>query len=545
MSYFIKVIINIYMFSKKIRYPILILFLIIFSNENNLKDAVYVIMHKNKYIIFENNDIKLSINSKTEKFTNFRINRVSYNSSYSFIKNIKYNKYLSISNTNFDAQISKSKNIDDLKQWTFLNVQENNFKILNKNDCYLIVYKDNLKCKKISLEEATTFLITMLYEEVKFDSYNNFLVNKEPIDVIIKYIDLMDPELNRTGIHQLKKDIDNEELKYSVRSILTNIPWVRYIFILMPNKKVKYFKDYSLIQKKIKYINDKDFLGFDSANSYSFQFRYYNLKKYGISDNFIVMDDDYFIGSPLKKTDFFYVENGKVVPAIITSTFLEIDKYSCEEKCKFFKYTIEKNKEEQTSNVFDYSLYLTYLLFIKKMNSTIMIPKQTHNAIPVNINDLEEIYQMVLKSELKDKTLNSIYRPSESFQFTGFIFCYTFLIKRRKINSVSYRYININNSLLVQYRTSLFCLNTGALYYSPLTFLKTRIVMEKLFPYPTIYELIDYSFPEIAYYVVKSLNDQIDEYGNKMQNYNILILFTINIFLFLFKWKFVYLNKCN
>lgn len=69
--------------------------------------------------------------------------------------------------------------------------------------------------------------------------------------------------------------------------------------------------------------------------------------------------------------------------------------------------------------------------------------------------------------------------------------------------------------------------------------------MEKLFPYPTIYELIDYSFPEIAYYVVKSLNDQIDEYGNKMQNYNILILFTINIFLFLFKWKFVYLNKCN
>ncbi len=74
------------------------------------------------------------------------------------------------------------------------------------------------------------------------------------------------------------------------------------------------------------------------------------------------------------------------------------------------------------------------------MNSTIMIPKQTHNAIPVNINDLEEIYQMVLKSELKDKTLNSIYRPSESFQFTGFIFCYTFLIKRRKINSVSYIY---------------------------------------------------------------------------------------------------------
>ncbi len=527
------------MLSIKISYPFLILFLIVYSNENNLKDAVYVIMHKNKYIIFDSNDIKLSIASKTDKFTNFRINKISANSSYFFIKNIKYNKYLSISDKSFDIQISKSKIINNQEQWTFITVQENNFKILNKNNCYLIIYKEDLKCEQISFDEATTFFITMLYEEVKLNRYNNFLVNKEPIDVIIKYIDLMDPELNRTGIHQLKKDIDNEELKYSVRSILTNIPWVRYIFILMPNKKVRYFKDYPLINEKIKYINDKDFLGFDSANSINFQFRYYNLKKYGISDNFIVMDDDYFIGSPLNKTDFFYVENGKVVPAIITSVFLEIDKDSCEEKRKYFKYSIEKNKEEQTSNVFDYNLYLTYLLFIKKMNSTIMIPKQTHNAIPVNINDLEEIYQMVLKSELKDQTLNSIYRQSVCFQFIGFVFCFTFLIKRRKIHSISYRYININNSLLVHYKTSLFCINTGSTYYSPLTFMKTRIIMEKLFPYPTIYELIDYSFPDIAYYVAKSLNDQIGEYENKLQNYNLFMLFIINIFLFLFfKCKF-------
>ena len=33
------------------------------------------------------------------------------------------------------------------------------------------------------------------------------------------------------------------------------------------------------------------------------------MKKFGISDNFIIMDDDYFIGNTLKKSDFFYVEN--------------------------------------------------------------------------------------------------------------------------------------------------------------------------------------------------------------------------------------------
>ena len=263
------------MLAKNLSYPILILFLIAFSNENNLKDAVYVIMHKNKYIIFDYDDIKLLITSKTEKFTNFRINRVSANSSYFFIKNIKNNKYLSITDKGISTQISKSKNDSAREQWAFITVQENNYKILNKNNCYLIIYKENLKCEKISLDEATTFLIIMLYEEVKFERYNNFLVNKEPIDVIIKYIDLKDPDLNRTGIHQLKKDIHNEELKYSIRSILTNIPWVRYIFILMPNKKVRYFKDYPLIQEKIKYINDKDFLGFDSANSNNFQFKEY------------------------------------------------------------------------------------------------------------------------------------------------------------------------------------------------------------------------------------------------------------------------------
>ena len=50
------------------------------------------------------------------------------------------------------------------------------------------------------------------------------------------------------------------------------------------------------------------------------------MKKFGISDNFIIMDDDYFIGNTLKKSDFFYVENNKVVPAINTQKFCFIKK---------------------------------------------------------------------------------------------------------------------------------------------------------------------------------------------------------------------------
>ena len=93
----------------------------------------------------------------------------------------------------------------------------------------------------------------------------------------------------------------------------------------MPNEKVSYFKPAEEIKQKIIYVKDKDILGYDSSNSHAFQFRFWKLKKFGISNNFIAMDDDYFIGSPLKKNNFFYVKNGKVTPAIVTSNFLKIN----------------------------------------------------------------------------------------------------------------------------------------------------------------------------------------------------------------------------
>ena len=49
-------------------------------------------------------------------------------------------------------------------------------------------------------------------------------VEKADIDVVYKYIDLTDPTLHREGIPQIKKDYDNNELMYSLRSVLKNSP---------------------------------------------------------------------------------------------------------------------------------------------------------------------------------------------------------------------------------------------------------------------------------------------------------------------------------
>ena len=74
------------------------------------------------------------------------------------------------------------------------------------------------------------------------------LLNNTPVDLVYKYIDLSDPALNRTD--SVRKDFDNNELRYSIRSALKNIPWIRYIYIIMPNERVSFLKSADLISSK-------------------------------------------------------------------------------------------------------------------------------------------------------------------------------------------------------------------------------------------------------------------------------------------------------
>jgi hypothetical protein len=211
------------------------------------------------------------------------------------------------------------------------------------------------------------FKIVKLYEEVKKTNKNIKYVNKENIDILIKYIDLTDKKLNREGIMQIYKDFDNEELRYSLRSILYNLPWVRKIFILMPNEKVKYLRSYEEIKEKITYINDKDFLGFESANIFSFTFNLYKLENFGVSKNFIYLEDDFFIGKSLKKTDFFYYDEKekKVLPFLLTMHFQELNKTESIEKY-YELYKIRDYIPSHSSIGWWFSIYGTEKYFMEK-----------------------------------------------------------------------------------------------------------------------------------------------------------------------------------
>ena len=100
----------------------------------------------------------------------------------------------------------------------------------------------------------------------------------------------------------------------------------------------------SLIKYIIVYVKDEDFLGYDSSNNYAFQFRYWKMKEFGISNNIIVMDDDCFIRSKLEKTDFFYIQDGKIVPFIVTSNFKMINKSYVLQKIELYSNKVKKSR---------------------------------------------------------------------------------------------------------------------------------------------------------------------------------------------------------
>ena len=217
-------------------------------------------------------------------------------------------------NINIKNNYMKIQNNFNLK---FLEVKDNSIKLTENH----IFKRDNL-----TMNNKKLFILRKLFEELRYKTSEKVI--REPIDIIIKYIDLYDKSLNRKGFIHSYKDVDNEELRYSLKSILQYIPWVRKIYILMPNEFVRYLKPVDEINDKILYIKDKDLIGFESANIQTFLFNLYKAEQFGLSKNFIYMEDDYFIGTRLSKNELFYYDEKekKVVPYIISYLFYNFNK---------------------------------------------------------------------------------------------------------------------------------------------------------------------------------------------------------------------------
>lgn len=343
------------------------------------------------------------------------------------------------------------------------------------------------------------FIVTLLPNICVQANSKNLAIENEPIDLVYKYIDLTDENLHRDGIPVCKKDYDNEEFKYSMRSVLKNIPWVRKIFVIMPNEKVKFLKDKEEISDKIVYIKDKDLLGFDSASSISFEFHFWKLKDFGCSENFIYMNDDYFIGKPLKKSDFFYVnKEGKVVPYALYGKNINYGQYN---KIRNYWNRLRKNirsTSPHSSNGFRYQRMSTFMfLYDDVFGRDIKAPSECleyfpHNALGENLTELKELYDLVRdKYEYAVDCVFSRFRNNKQLQHQT-LYCFYFINKKgcnKKIGNIAGTYYDIKDVSNARFNDSLYCINTGGdVNYTDADYIKAKIKMAQLFPKRTKYE---------------------------------------------------------
>jgi hypothetical protein len=442
---------------------------------------------------------------KEKNSQNFRIVKTENNLYY-----IENKSHIRIAvNENGHVTMMYNPNDSELQKtmvWNIILLEDNKYVIQNDgNKKFLEINNNFFQClnevpqpidqHKSEISDNFKFILYKLYEEVNLTPEQKEIVDKEPVDVLIKYIDLTDKNLNRTGIKQIQKDEDNEELRYSVRSILKYIPWVRKIFILMPNEKVKYFKPYDEIKDKIVYVKDKDVLGYESANIYAFTFNLFRLEKFGLANNFIYMDDDFFIGKEIEKSEFFYYDEKekRVVPCLLNNIFSVINR----ELTLANYWSVFKTKDTLAPQCFMawiLSLYSTQKFFVDHFkDQTLIKPTPTHNAISYNIQDLKEIYELVVNNyEYANETLNSIERHILTLQTQHFVDLFELNVKKRKVHTIPSNVIPMNLLKMVYMNIKLFAINTGGdKIYTEEEYRNQRELMQKRFPAPTPYEIVE------------------------------------------------------
>ena len=345
----------------------------------------------------------------------------------------------------------------------------------------------------LAYDRKSRLKIIKLYKENNNLNKNSDLLENEPIDVVIKYIDLQDKSLDRENFEQIDKDIQNNELKYSLRSIIQNIPWVRKIFIIMPNDNIPYLKEKEEIKDKIVYIKDNSLLGFDSSSPPTFQFNLHKLKKYDLSENFILMDDDYFIAQPLSKSDFFYEENGKIYPYIISTEYSELDKDLI--KAQYVSGSsriIDINYHSEEGFLFRKieTLLFLYKIFDNKNEEDLLIEVGfTHNAIPLKISDIEEIYEYIEnKYQYYEVCLKGKKRNIRTLQPQILFMNYARNKYDRAVKEISWKYYDLSDARQANLNSKLFVINVEDKEYYPLRFKAEEEVLISLFPNPTKYE---------------------------------------------------------
>ena len=104
--------------------------------------------------------------------------------------------------------------------------------------------------------------------------------------------------------------IQHDELRYSLRSVCRNIPWVRHIFIVTNKQRPSWLK----MHPKISIIDHSEIIPRELLPTFSSPCIELFLNRIpGLSEHFLYTNDDVFFFSPLHPSDFFDSEGKPIV----------------------------------------------------------------------------------------------------------------------------------------------------------------------------------------------------------------------------------------
>jgi len=150
---------------------------------------------------------------------------------------------------------------------------------------------------------------------------------EEPFDIVYTWVDNSDQQYKRIQdsfkqewlqTHSWDEEIvgemrdrNNDELKYSLRSVEKFAPWVNHIFLVTFNQYPEWL---NLNHPKLKLVQHKDILPnsfLPTFNSFAMEWALYRIL--GLSENFIYFNDDYFLGQPVLPQNFYSPEQGHLL----------------------------------------------------------------------------------------------------------------------------------------------------------------------------------------------------------------------------------------
>lgn len=135
----------------------------------------------------------------------------------------------------------------------------------------------------------------------------------QPIDFVIMWVDGNDQDWRkkkREYSNSITSQVDDSEERYRdwnnlelwIQSAMTFAPWVNKIYLITDNQKPDFVSKYSCVQ----IVDHKDFIPeqyLPTFSSHTIELNAHRID--GLSEQFVLFNDDMFIIKPVQPTDFF------------------------------------------------------------------------------------------------------------------------------------------------------------------------------------------------------------------------------------------------